>query len=112
GREQRALLAVQELAELPRDRLVAQLRLLLLGEAIPAPRPPDADAHVGAEPLLGIDVDRPVEPRRRVPLVALRVLVETRQALAGRIVFPVVREALRNREQLGGLGGVQAIERG
>ena len=57
GREQRALLAVQELAELPGDRLVAQLLDLARRELLPDRRAVDADACVGQQALLGIDVD-------------------------------------------------------
>jgi hypothetical protein len=78
GGEQRTLLAVEELAELPGDGLVPHALDLARVEAVPHRRAEDSDRRVGDETPLGIDVDRPVEPLGGVPLVALGVLVETR----------------------------------
>ena len=89
-RDQRALLAVHELADRMALQVEAQPVLLLVGHLVPEGRAVDRDglvvhAHrVALEQLLA-----PVEPGAGVPLLLLALLVEVQQVGRTGIVFPV-----------------------
>jgi hypothetical protein len=87
--DQRPLLAVEELRQLPRLCVAAQVRLLAVVHPVPDVRAVDADRLVGH--LLGvlrIEVLRPVDARVHVPLEPLALLVEARELVAGVLVLP------------------------
>src|SRR2546426_788049 len=92
GGEQRALLAMHELRERPGERLAPELADLRRGHLLPDVRVVDGDLEVGDDLRLGVDAGRPGELVGRVPLVALRLLVEVLQLLAERLVVPRVAE--------------------
>ena len=86
---QRALLAVQELAEQPRGQVMTELVPLLLGQHLPLPRPVDRAELLGLLHHVGrVDRDRPVDPLGRVPLLVLAALVQVEQPLPAVVVLP------------------------
>ncbi len=89
GADQRALLAVQELRELPRLVVAAHLRFLLLRqlrEAVPAE---DRNRLIGeAFGILGVEILGPVDSLLRVPLQLLALAVESEQVGAAVVVLP------------------------
>ena len=97
GAEQRALLAVHELRERPVLALDAELDPLLLGPLLER-RAREVDgvaeeaavlaARSSSATLLLVDVDRPVEVGRDVPLRRLRLLVELDERRAAALVVP------------------------
>jgi hypothetical protein len=85
-----ALLAVEELGDLPRLHVMTQIRALRLRQPLPHRRPEDRDRHVGqARGILGVEVLRPVDALLRVPLQPLGLAVEVEKAGAAVLVLPV-----------------------
>jgi hypothetical protein len=89
GRHQGALLAVHELRERQRLLVVTELDPLLFREAIPERRAEDRNrAIVELLGVLGIEVDRPVDPFRGIPLLLLALVVEGQELRALVLVLP------------------------
>ena len=90
GAHERALLAVQELRELPRLDVPANVRALLAGEPVPHVGAEDRDRFVGELlRVLGVEILRPVDPDLGVPLLLLALRVQADQPLAEVVVLPV-----------------------
>ena len=90
GADQRALLAVQELGELPGDAVATHHPARLLVHSLPAARP--IDGYVFLRPLewvLEVDLVRPVDALGGVPLARLALLVEVEQLVPPLVVLPV-----------------------
>src|SRR3954462_7286648 len=89
ARDHRALLAVQKLAELPRNLVPAPAVLHPLRRLAPHVT---AGERVGrlrdAERVVDVDVLVPVDPLGRVPLLVLALLVEGEEASATIVVLP------------------------
>jgi hypothetical protein len=89
GADERALLAVQELRELPRLHVAADVRLLLAGHAVPDVGAEDVHRLVGQTlRVLGVQVLRPVDAGVGVPLERLALLVEAQEWLPRVLVLP------------------------
>jgi len=90
GADQRALLAVEELGELPGDHVVAHLGALPLAERLPGARAVDGDGLLGGQQrVVEVDLVRPVDPLGRVPLPLLALVVEVEEPVAALVVLPV-----------------------
>ena len=90
GADQRALLAVEELREVPRGGVVAELAAGLLVHRVPHRRAPDGDVLLGCLQRVGeVDLVRPVDPLLGVPLQLLALLVEVEQLVPPLVVLPV-----------------------
>src|SRR5262249_44738206 len=90
GADERALLAVEELRVRPRLDVMADRRTLALRELLPDRGAVDDDRLVGkALRVLRIQVPRPVDARRGVPLGVLAVLVEPPQCVGALLVLPL-----------------------
>src|SRR5207245_6650947 len=105
GREQRALLAVEELREQPAVEVVVERAPPREVEALR-----QAENHVGDIQLLlrealRIDVDRPIDVGRRVPLQRLPLFIEAEQLLVADVVVP--REDRRERARDALLGAAR-----
>src|SRR6185312_14337041 len=89
GGDERALLAMHELRDAGGLLMVTDLAPLLVGEP-----PPDIGAEDRDHPVvelhrvLGIELLRPVDAQRRVPLLLLALVVELQQRLARIVIFP------------------------
>ncbi len=89
GRDQRALLAMNELGYLRRLQVMANLTPLLLVHPVPDVGAEDVDDPVVEHHrVLRIEVERPVDPFGRVPLLLLALGIELQQGLARLVVFP------------------------
>ena len=89
GGDQRALLAMHELRDRRGLLVVADLDLLLVGQPVPDIGAEDRDGTVvELHRVLGIEILRPVDAQRRVPLLLLALVVELQQRLAPVIIFP------------------------
>jgi hypothetical protein len=89
GRDQRALLTVHQLGNVPSLRVVAYVGLLFGREFLPHFRPVDRDhAIVELHRVLGIEVGAPVDPRGLVPLFLLGLAVQLQQSFPRRVVLP------------------------
>ena len=110
---QGALLAVQELRQRVGLEVAADLGAALVVEAIPQICAVDRDVRVRhPHRVVGIDVLRPVEALRRIPLLLLALAIEREQVGAAVLVFPGERgRGLAFHLPLGLLDG-QAIEVG
>jgi hypothetical protein len=90
GADQRALLAVEELGELPGDHVVADLAPFPLAERRPGARAVDGDGLLGRQQrVVEVDLVRPVDPLGRVPLPLLALVVEAEEPVAAFVVVPV-----------------------
>jgi hypothetical protein len=93
GGDQRALLAMHELADRVALQVEAQPVLFLVGELRPDGRAIDRDGLVGeAHRIVLEQLLRPVDPRRGVPLLLLALLVELQQVGRAVIVLPVEQD--------------------
>src|SRR5262249_16301235 len=102
--DERPLLAVQELRELPRLEMAACIRLLPRREPAPHVRAGGGGRLVReALRVLGVEVLRPVDPTVRVPLQVLPLLVEAEERIARLLVFPAEDGAEGGRDLPGGL---------
>jgi hypothetical protein len=87
--QQGALLAVHELRELLGLQVPSQVGALLRRHPVPDVGAEDRDLLVGQLlRVLGIEVERPVDPRVAVPLPLLALLVQVQQRGAAVLVFP------------------------
>src|SRR6516225_2393497 len=89
GGDQRTLLAVHELRDLRGLQVMARLAPLLPGH--PAPDIGAEywdDAVVEHHRVLGVEIERPVDPFGGVPLLLLALVVELQQRRARIVVFP------------------------
>ena len=91
GREQRALLAVEELRQRPRRRLDVELPLLALRHPRVDVGAEERQEVLGAHRLLEVRLAMPRQDVLGDPLSALRLLVEVAQLLARLGVAPRVR---------------------
>ena len=84
-----ALLAVEELAELPGDHVTPDIALLLVGELVPHRGPEDGYQLVGnLEWVLQIGIVGPVDALVGVPLLPLALVVEVDELVATVVVVP------------------------
>ncbi len=89
GGDQRALLAMHELRDRRGLLVMADLDLLLVGQPAPDLGAEDRDGTViELHRVLGIELLRPVDAQRGVPLLLLALVVELQQRLAPVIIFP------------------------
>lgn len=109
----RALLAVQELAELPGGVVLAQLAPVLFRHLRPVRGAVQGERLVGgAERVGGVDLQRPVDALVAVPLLVLALLVEGEEAFAAVVVVPAEPGGSGGGDlpdRLGGRGGVEVM---
>src|SRR5690348_15561424 len=80
GADQRALLAMEELRDLPRLSVAAELGPLPYGEPVPEIGAGDRDGVIGElHRIAGIEFLRPIDALLRVPLLTLALLVQREQ---------------------------------
>ncbi|OFA61933.1 hypothetical protein BEN35_00410 [Streptomyces fradiae] len=97
GADHGALLAVEELAELPGAVVPPQLALVAFGHPAPVPGAVEGEGLVGgAERVVGVHLQVPVDAADRVPLLVLALLVQGEQPVAPVVVVPA---------EAGGAGG-------
>jgi hypothetical protein len=111
GGEERALLAVQELAEHPGQERMPLHVLLALAQLVPRGDVGHRQEAVGEQRALRVvrvDVDLPVEVGGRIPLRALGGLVEAAHLWEGALVRPVEVGMVAERHPRGG-GGLAAL---
>ena len=95
GDHQRALLAVHELGQRVRLLMVADVDAILLRQLVPQRRAEDRDRAVVEQlRIFRVEILRPVDAQRGVPLPALALVVEVEQVAALVLVFPGKRRFL------------------
>ena len=111
--DHRALLAVQELGELPGCRVQPQFPDVARPEPVPEPGAVDRQGLVRhAEHVVGVDLKAPVDPLHRVPLLVLALGVEREQPVPAVVVLPVEPGCAGHRHApavISGCGGVQVM---
>src|SRR6185437_13209650 len=99
GADQRALLAVHELRNVEGLEIAPQLGDPLWRQAVPQVAAIERDGLVRQHHrVFGVEILLPVDPVRRVPLLALALLIERQQVGARLVVFPGKRGLQRRLE--------------
>ena len=109
--DHRALLAVQELGELPGGRVQAQFPDVVRPEPVPERGAVDREGLVRhAEHVVRVDLKVPVDPLDRVPLLVLALLVEREQPVPAVVVLPGEAGCPGHRHPPAGLGGCCGVQ--